>query len=80
MGARELWDLLRAEGLAVGRDRVITCMRRIGIEAIYRRPNTSKSAPNHMVFPYLLRGLTIGCRFRHKAAGNSDLMTATVPI
>jgi len=35
-------------------------MRRMGIEALYRRPNTSKPAPGHMIFPYLLRGLAIG--------------------
>ncbi len=34
-------------------------MRRMGIEAIYRRPNTSKPAPGHRIYPYLLRGLTI---------------------
>jgi transposase InsO family protein len=34
-------------------------MRRMGIEAIYRRPNTSKPAPGHRIYPYLLRGLMI---------------------
>ena len=58
-GSRMLRDFLRGEGFAVGRDRVITCMRRMGIEAIYRRPNTSKPAPGHMVFPYLLRGVPV---------------------
>ena len=52
--------MLRQEGVAVGRDRVRTLMRRMGIEALYRRPNTSKPAPGHMIFPYLLRGLAIG--------------------
>jgi len=58
-GSRMLRDLLRAEGIAIGRDRVITLMRRMGIEALYRRPNTSKPAPGHKVFPYLLRDMTI---------------------
>jgi putative transposase len=42
-----LRDLLRADGVEIGRDKVITLMRRMGIEAIYRRPNTSKPAPGH---------------------------------
>ena len=41
-GARMLRDLLRREGVAVGRRHVSTLMKRMGIEAIYRRPNTSK--------------------------------------
>src|SRR5690349_20726683 len=43
-GSRMLRDLLRGEGIAIGRDRVTTMMRRMGIEAIYRRPHTSKPA------------------------------------
>lgn len=58
-GSRMLRDLLRAEGFEIGRDRVITLMRRMGIEALYRRPNTSKPAPGHMVFPYLLRDIKV---------------------
>jgi len=58
-GSRMLRDLLRADGVEIGRDKVITLMRRMGIEAIYRRPNTSKPAPGHKVYPYLLRGLGI---------------------
>jgi putative transposase len=58
-GSRMLRDFLRAEGVAIGRCRVITLMRRMGIEALYRRPNTSKPAPGHQIFPYLLRGMTI---------------------
>jgi hypothetical protein len=38
---------------------VKTLMQRMGIEALYRRPRTTKSAPGHEVYPYLLRGLTI---------------------
>jgi putative transposase len=58
-GSRMLRDLLGREGLAVGRLRVSTLMRRMGIEAIYRRPNTSKPAPSHKVYPYLLRKLAV---------------------
>ena len=58
-GSRMLRGLLAAEGSKVGRRRVTTLMRRMGIEAIYRRPNTSKPAPGHRIYPYLLRGLTI---------------------
>jgi putative transposase len=58
-GSRMLRDLLRGEGVAIGRDRVTTMMRRMGIKALYRRPNTSKPAPGHKIYPYLLRGITI---------------------
>ena len=58
-GSRMLRDLLRGEGIAVGRDQVRTMMRRMAIEAIYRRPHTSKPADGHKVFPYLLRELPI---------------------
>jgi putative transposase len=58
-GSRMLRDLLAADGSKVGRRHVTTLMRKMGIEAVYRRPNTSKPAPGHKIFPYLLRGLTI---------------------
>ncbi len=58
-GSRMLRDLLRGEGVAIGRDRVATMMRRMGIEALYRRPNTSKPAPGHKIYPYLLRGVAV---------------------
>jgi putative transposase len=58
-GSRMLRDLLYGEGIDIGRDRVITMMRRMGIEAIYRKPNTSKAALGHKIYPYLLRGLAI---------------------
>jgi len=54
-----LRDLLRDEGVEIGRQRVVTMMRRMGIEAIYRRPNTSKPAPGNKIYPYLLRGLRV---------------------
>jgi len=55
MGSRMLRDMLQREGIAVGRRHVATLMRRMGIEALYRRPNTSKPAPGHKIYPYLLR-------------------------
>ena len=58
-GSRMLRDLLRGEGVEIGRDLVTTLMRRMGIEAIYRKPNTSKAALGHKIYPYLLRGLKI---------------------
>ena len=58
-GSRMLRDLLRAEGITIGRLAVATLMRRMGIEALYRRPNTSKPAPGHKIYPYLLRGLVV---------------------
>ena len=59
MGARMLRDMLNREGVSIGRRHVATLMKRMGIEAIYRRPNTSKPAPGHKIYPYLLRGLKI---------------------
>ena len=58
-GSRMLRDLLRGEGIAIGRELVATMMRRMGIEALYRRPNTSKPADGHKIYPYLLRGLAV---------------------
>ena len=58
-GSRMLRDLLRGEGVEIGRGRVITMMRRMGIEAIYRRPNTSKATLGNKIYPYLLRGLAV---------------------
>jgi len=58
-GSRMLRDLLRAEGVLIGRWAVATLMRRMGIEALYRRPNTSRPAPGHKIYPYLLRGLAV---------------------
>lgn len=59
MGARMLRDQLNREGFTVGRKHVGTLMARMGMEALYRKPNASKKCPGHDVFPYLLRGLNI---------------------
>ena len=58
-GARMLRGLLAAKGSKVGRRHVKTLMRRMGIEALYRKPRTTKPEPGHKIFPYLLRGLEI---------------------
>jgi len=58
-GSRMLRDMLGREGVGIGRQRVSTMMKRMGIEAIYRRPNTSKPAAGHKIYPYLLRGLKV---------------------
>src|ERR1017187_9901812 len=58
-GSRMLRDMLSHQGLEVGRRHVRTLMRRMGIETLYRRPNTSKPAPGHRIYPYLLRALSI---------------------
>jgi putative transposase len=58
-GSRMLRGLLAAEGSKVGRRHVKTLMRRMGIEALYRRPRTTKPEPGHKIYPYLLRGIEI---------------------
>ena len=54
-----LRDFLNREGVSLGRRHVTSLMKHIGIAAIYRRPNTSKPAPGHKIYPYLLRGVKI---------------------
>lgn len=58
-GSRMLGDLLQAEGVKIGRRHVVTLMKRMGIEAIYRKPNTSKPAPGHKIYAYLLRKMEV---------------------
>jgi putative transposase len=58
-GSRMLRDMLNRDGFAIGRKHVATLMAKMGIEALYRKPNTSKKHPGHKVYPYLLRGMTI---------------------
>ena len=58
-GSRMLRDMLRGEKVEIGRRRVRTMMKRMRIEAIYRRPNTSKAAPGNRIYPYLLRGVKV---------------------
>ena len=58
-GSRMMRDFLKGEGHFVGRKHVATLMRTIGIEALYRRPNTSRRHAAHPIYPYLLRKLPI---------------------
>ena len=58
-GSRMLRDLLRLSGASIGRKHVASLMRRMGIEALYQRPRTSKPHPGHTVFAYLLRNRQI---------------------
>ena len=59
MGARQLRDQLIRQGIQVGRRHVRTLMLRMGIEALAPQPGTSKAAPGHKIYPYLLRKLAV---------------------
>lgn len=58
-GARQMCKYLRRLGHAVGRKRIRRLMRKMGLEAIYQKPNTSAPHPEHRIYPYLLKGLAI---------------------
>ena len=58
-GSRQMMRHLAREGVRVGRHRVRRLMRLLGLEATYRKPRTSVANPDHRVYPYLPRGLTI---------------------
>ena len=58
-GSRMLRDLLRLQGTEIGRRHVRTLMWRMGLQALYRKPNTSRKNPAHPVFAYLLRDQAI---------------------
>jgi putative transposase len=58
-GSRQIRRCLRRQGYLVGRDRVRRLMRLLGLQAVYQRPKTSQPHPQHKVYPYLLRGLSI---------------------
>jgi putative transposase len=59
LGSRRMTAMLRAAGKLVNRKRVQRLMRRMGIVALGPKPNTTKPAPGHKIYPYLLRNLTI---------------------
>ena len=75
MGARQLRDQLNTQGIQVGRKHVKTLMRRMGIEAVYCKPNTSQKTPGHEIYPYLLRGMPI-----HRANQVWALDTTYIPL
>jgi putative transposase len=59
LGYRKLTRLLQREGHAVNGKRVLRLLRRLGLQAIYPKPDTSKPHPKHPIYPYLLRNLAI---------------------
>ena len=58
-GSRKMKAWLLQQGYLVSRSKVRRLMRLMGLEAIYRRPNTSKPAPGHRIYPYLLQGVEV---------------------
>ena len=58
-GSRRMTAVLRRAGYAVNRKRVMRLMRQMGLAAIYPKPGLSRPDPEHCVYPYLLRGMTI---------------------
>jgi putative transposase len=58
-GSRMLRDILKREGHQIGRKHVATLMKKMKIEALYKKPNTSRRHPAHQIYPYLLRNLEI---------------------
>jgi putative transposase len=58
-GSRSIRDELRDQGYKIGGGHVSTLMKKMGIEALYRKPRLSKPHPGHKVYPYLLRGMQI---------------------
>lgn len=58
-GSRMLRDMLRREGHAIGRKRVASLMTKLDIQAMYKKPNTSRRHPAHAIYPYLLRAMVI---------------------
>jgi len=59
MGSRSIRDQLEVRGYQVGREHISTLMKKMGINALYKKPNLSKPHPEHKVYPYLLRGIEI---------------------
>jgi putative transposase len=58
-GSRRLTAVLRRAGYAVNRKRVIRLMHQMGLAAIYPKPALSRANPDHCIYPYLLRGVTV---------------------
>jgi putative transposase len=72
-GARMLRDLLRQEDHKVGRSKIARLMRLMDIEALYRKPKTTKRHPDHKVYPYLLRNLAVTRLYQAWAMGITHL-------
>ena len=75
-GSRMLRSMLVNEGIAIGRMHVRTLMRRMGIEALYRRPRTGKPAPGHKIYPDLLRDVAVSRPNQVWAADITDIPMA----
>ncbi len=75
-GSRQMSRHLRREGIVVGRHRVRRLMRRMGLEAIYRKPRTSEPQPGHRIYPYLLGGLDIQHPYQVECADITYIPTA----
>ena len=75
-GSRRMTAWLRTQGHQVNRKRVRRLMRAMGLEAIYRKPNTSKPAPEHRIYPYLLKGVAVD---RVNQVWAADITPAHVP-
>ncbi len=58
-GSRKLCEVLRTEGVTVNRKHMQRLMRLMGLESVAPKPSTSEPAPEHAVYPYLLRNLEI---------------------
>jgi putative transposase len=58
-GSRQMARFLRRQGYRVNRKRIRRLMRLMDMEAIYQKPNLSRPHPEHRVYPYLLRNLTV---------------------
>ena len=75
-GSRRMTAWLRTQGHQVNRKRVRRLMRAMGLEAIYRKPNTSKPAPEHRIYPYLLKGVAVD---RVNQVWAADITTCPCP-
>src|SRR6478672_12995054 len=74
-GSQMLRDLLNQEGIAIGRCHVTTLMKRLRIKALYTKPSTSKPAPGHKIYPYLLLGRPSPHRIGQAASAPTPDMT-----
>lgn len=58
-GSRQMRNYLRRKGYKINRKRVQRLMRKMGLQSVAPKPNTSKSHPEHKVYPYLLRSIDV---------------------
>ena len=77
-GAHMLRDMLRLEEVEIGRKHVSTLMKKMGVEALYRKVNTSRRNQAHCIYPYLLRHLVID-RPNQVWAMDTTYITSNIP-